>query len=95
LRGRMGEWVANTDDSEVPLGQTVNSKGAIVFPGSYTESVQVTASSFSESTNWIARLLTGLRSELDIDFVADYVRVHRFSGMPASGCLSDSCLRNC
>lgn len=36
LRDRMGEWVANTDDSEVPLGQTVNSKGAIVFPGVYT-----------------------------------------------------------
>jgi len=65
--------MANADDSEVSRRQAVNSEGAVVFVVADTESVQVTASSLSESAKRISRLQTGLRSKFDTDFVADYV----------------------
>jgi len=65
--------MANADDSEVSRRQAVNSEGAVVLVVADTESVQVTASSLSESAKRISRLQTGLRSKFDTDFVADYV----------------------
>ena len=55
----------------------------MVCSGAHPESVQVTASGFSEFTNWIARLQARFRSEFDLNAVAEYICVHGCSGTPA------------
>ena len=65
-----GERMTNADDAEVSFRQSLNSERTTVLSDVYTESIQLTASVLSESTNWIAQLLTWLRSEFDINFVS-------------------------
>jgi hypothetical protein len=64
-------------------------------PCAYTQSVQVPANSFSLFAARITPVRTRLRPEYYINTVPEYVRLHGCPGTPASGCLSDSCLRNC